>query len=60
VAYEHEQPMKAFFNVTGPLIWLDENGDPAGHFDAFDYLELCRSHYAEVGIGTDYIESLLR
>src|ERR671924_574249 len=24
VAYEHEDPMKIFFNVTGPLIWLDE------------------------------------
>jgi 2,4'-dihydroxyacetophenone dioxygenase len=60
VAHEHEQPMKAFFNVTGPLIWLDENGDPSGHFDAFDYLELCRSHYEQVGIGADFIRSLMR
>jgi 2,4'-dihydroxyacetophenone dioxygenase len=60
VAYEHEQPMKAFFNVTGPLIWLDENGDPTGHFDVFDYIELCRSHYADVGIGAEYVEALFR
>jgi 2,4'-dihydroxyacetophenone dioxygenase len=52
--------MKAFFNVTGPLIWLDANGDPNGHFDAFDYLELCRAHYDKVGIGADFVASLLR
>ena len=34
--------------------------DPSGHFDAFDYIELCRKHYAEVGIGADFVESLLR
>ena len=26
VAYEHEDPMKVFFQVEGPLIWLDEEG----------------------------------
>ena len=31
VAYEHDEPMKVHFNVTGPLIWLDENGEHAGH-----------------------------
>ena len=30
VAYEHEDPMRIFFNVTGPLIWLDENGEAGG------------------------------
>jgi hypothetical protein len=22
--------------ALGPLTWLDENGDPSGHFDVFD------------------------
>ncbi|MFF4274122.1 hypothetical protein [Streptomyces sp. NPDC001536] len=30
VAYESDEPMKAFFIVKGPLIWLDEKGDGAG------------------------------
>ena len=30
VAYESDEPMKVHFNVTGPLIWLDENGEPEG------------------------------
>jgi len=24
------------FSVTGPLIWLDENGEASGTFDVFD------------------------
>jgi 2,4'-dihydroxyacetophenone dioxygenase len=60
VAYEHPDPMKVHFNVTGPLIWLDANGDPAGHFDVYDLIELCKEHYERVGIGADYVETLFR
>ncbi len=28
VAHESGEPMRVHFNVTGPLIWLDENGAP--------------------------------
>src|SRR5581483_4099819 len=42
VAYESDQPMLVQFNVTGPLIWLDEEGEPTGHFDVFDYIRLCK------------------
>ncbi len=60
VAYESDQPMLVQFNVTGPLIWLDEEGEPTGHFDVFDYIRLCKEHYEKVGIGADYIETLFR
>jgi 2,4'-dihydroxyacetophenone dioxygenase len=60
VAYEHDEPMKVHFNVTGPLIWLDADGEPDGHFDAFSYIELCREHYDKVGIGADYVDTLIR
>jgi 2,4'-dihydroxyacetophenone dioxygenase len=60
IAYEHDEPMKVQFNVTGPLIWLDEDGEDAGHFDVFDYLELCKAHYEQNGIGVDYLQSLIR
>ena len=60
VAHEHHEPMKVHFNVTGPLIWLDENGEPDGHFDVFDYIELARAHYEAVGIGADYVDGLFR
>jgi len=60
VAYESDEPMKVHFNVTGPLIWLDENGDAEGHFDVHDYIALAREHYEKVGIGADYVDSLFR
>jgi 2,4'-dihydroxyacetophenone dioxygenase len=60
VAYESSEPMKVTFNVTGPLIWLDENGEAAGHFDVFDYIALCRDHYEKTGLGADYIDRLIR
>src|SRR5579859_1823261 len=46
--------------LAGPLIWLDENGEPDGHFDVFDYIKLCREHYEKVGIGADYVDKLFR
>jgi len=60
VAYECDEPMRVTFNVTGPLIWLDENGEPNGTFDVFDYIALVRSHYEKNGIGADYIDTLFR
>lgn len=60
VAFEHDEPMRVHFNVTGPLIWLDEHGEPSGHFDAFTYIDLCREHYERVGIGAGYVDELLR
>lgn len=60
VAYEHPDPMKVFFVVSGPLMWLDEEGNSAGHYDVFDYVKAARAHYEEVGIGADYVDKLIR
>ena len=60
MAYESDEPMMVTINVTGPLIWLDENGEPNGTFDVFDYIKLCREHYEKVGIGADYVDKLFR
>lgn len=60
VAYEHKDPMKVFFVVKGPLIWLDEQGNSCGHFDVHDYVKLCREHYEKCGVGAKYVETLFR
>lgn len=60
VAYKHEEPMRAYFIVKGPLIWLDEDGSSAGHFDVHDYIAMCRAHYEAVGLGARYIDALFR
>ncbi len=39
---------------------LDENGEPSGTFDVFDYIALVRDHYEKNGIGADYIDQLMR
>lgn len=60
VAYEHEEPMRVFFVVKGPLIWLDEQGEPDGYFDVHSYIEMCRAHYEQIGMGAEYIDTLFR
>ena len=60
VAYDSGEPMRVFFIVQGPLIWLDEQGNPSGHYDVFDYIAAARAHYDKVGIGAGYVDSLLR
>ena len=52
--------MKVHFNVTGPLIWIDEDGQPVGQFNVFDYIKPCQEHYATVGIGAEYVARLYR
>ena len=60
VAFEHEEPMRVFFIVKGPLIWLDEAGNSIGHFDVHDYIAMCREHYEKVGLGADLVDTLFR
>ena len=60
VSYAHEDPMRVFFVVSGPLMWLDEQGNTVGHYDVFDYMRDARAHYKEVGIADDYLDSLIR
>jgi 2,4'-dihydroxyacetophenone dioxygenase len=60
VAYEHNDPMKVFFVVKGPLIWLDENGEANGFFDVHNYIAMCREHYEKVGLGAGYVDALFR
>ena len=60
VAYESDEPMKVHFKVKGPLIWLDEKGETVDFFDVHHYIDICKEHYEKVGLGADYIDTLLR
>jgi 2,4'-dihydroxyacetophenone dioxygenase len=60
IAYDHEEPMKVFFQVKGPIIWLDEEGEANGYFDVHQYIKMCRDHYEKVGFGADYVTTLFR
>jgi hypothetical protein len=52
--------MKAIFIVEGPLIWLDEAGEPDGYFDVHKYIAMCKAHYEKVGLGAALIDKLMR
>ncbi|MBR8334028.1 2,4'-dihydroxyacetophenone dioxygenase family protein [Burkholderia ambifaria] len=60
VAFDHPEPMRAFFIVKGPLIWLDDEGNPDGYFDVHSYIAMCKAHYEKVGLGAQAIEKLFR
>jgi len=60
VAYEHKDTMRVLFIVTGPLIWLDDDGKPDGYFDVHQYIAMCRAHYEKVGLGVELINKLFR
>lgn len=60
VAYDYHEPMRVFFVVEGPLIWLDDKGASTGYFDVHDYIKLCKEHYDKVGIGSEHITKLFR
>ena len=60
VAYDHPDPMKVFFIVTGPLIWLDDKGEAAGYYDVHNYIAAAKEHYDKVGLGADLVDTLIR
>jgi 2,4'-dihydroxyacetophenone dioxygenase len=59
ISYEHPDPMKVFFVVRGPLIWLDEDGNSTGYFDVHDYIALCKAHYEKIGM-PNHLDTLFR
>ena len=60
VVEESGESMRTMFHVNGPLIWLDEAGEPTGVYDAYSLIEMARAHYDAVGIGADYVDTLIR
>ncbi|HZF25700.1 MAG TPA: 2,4'-dihydroxyacetophenone dioxygenase family protein [Steroidobacteraceae bacterium] len=60
VAYETPEPTVIYSDVTGPLIWLDEKGEPCGFFDVFTFIEMAEAHYEKVGLGADYVRQFFR
>ena len=52
--------MITFFNISGAMIYLDEDGRQTGYEDVFTKLEMCRAHYEAVGLGADYVDQFVR
>ena len=49
-----------FHNVSGVIVYVDEQGRATGHEDVFTRIEMCRLHFREAGLGDDYVNQFLR
>lgn len=52
--------MITWFQVNGVMYYVDPWGKPLGYEDVFTKIDMCRKHYAEVGLGTDYVDQFIR
>ena len=52
--------MTVLFHNFGPLMTVDAQGDVTDYVDVFKRLDVCRAHYASVGMPDSYIEGLIR
>jgi len=52
--------MITFFNISGAMIYLDADGRQNGYEDVWSKIDMCRDHYAQCGLGTQYVEQFIR
>lgn len=52
--------MVTFFNITGAMIYLDQDDTTIGYDDVFTKIEMCQQHYQRNGLGTSYLEQFIR
>ena len=52
--------MITFFQVNGVMYYVDPWGKGVGFEDVFIKIDMCRKHYAEVGLGADYVDQFIR
>ncbi len=60
VVDEGIEEMITFFNISGCMIYVDEQGRQTGFEDVHTKIDMCRKHYAKVGLGEDYVDSFIR
>jgi hypothetical protein len=52
--------MVTLFQVTGALIYVDQDGAAMGYEDVFTRLEKTRRHFDAAGVAPEYLRSLIR
>src|SRR3984893_11767886 len=60
VVDEGIEEMITFFNISGCMIYVDEQGRQAGFEDVHTKIDMCRRHYAKVGLGAEYLDQFIR
>ena len=57
---EDVEEMITFFNISGCMYYVDENGAHTGFEDVFTKIDMCRKHYVEAGLGEGYVDQFVR
>jgi len=52
--------MITLFQVNGTMLYVDPDGTVLGYEDVFTKIDLCRRHYAAVGLGEDFVQQFIR
>jgi hypothetical protein len=42
------------------MIYVDEAGNTTGYEDVWTKIEMCRRHYAAVGLGASFVDRFVR
>jgi quercetin dioxygenase-like cupin family protein len=54
------EEMITFFNISGCMYYVDENGQHTGFEDVFTKIDMCEEHYRKVGLGADFVRRFVR
>jgi 2,4'-dihydroxyacetophenone dioxygenase len=54
------EEMITYFQVNGVMCYVDPWGQPVGYEDVFTKIDMCRKHFAEVGLGADFVDQFIR
>lgn len=54
------EEMITFFNISGCMYYVDENGQHTGFEDVFTKIDMCAAHYEKVGLGADFVRQFVR
>ena len=57
---DDDDEMITLFHVSGCLIYFDESGNTCGYDDVHTKIEMCRKHFAEVGLDEELLQKLIR
>jgi 2,4'-dihydroxyacetophenone dioxygenase len=60
VVDEDVAEMITFFNISGAMIYLDQDDRTIGYEDVYTKIEMCRAHYHRCGLGAGYVDQFIR
>jgi hypothetical protein len=52
--------MITFFNISGAMIYVDDEGRQTGYEDVLTKIDMCRRHYRDAGLGAAYVDQFIR